>query len=141
MTPTEADDRPRRRLLFKVAAIVLFASPVCLLVGSGVYVWCWCVHTTYRAVTDAGNRPRIGNDHFSTLCETALVPPDHLVRNGTLYLRVQIDRNLVLLNGVSADTWDEQRIVAFRAAHPELEEHWPDAERPDGGVTWVRPGL
>jgi hypothetical protein len=134
VTPTEADDRPRRRLLFKVAAIVLFASPICLLVGSGVYIWCWCVHTTYRAVTDGGN------DHVSTLGETALVPPDHLVRDGKLYLRVQIDRNLVLLNGVSADTWDEPRIVAFRTAHPDLEDHWPDAERPDGGVTWVRPG-
>ena len=64
---------------------------------------------------------------------------DHVVRHGRLFLRVlSTNPGLVLITWVDPARWDTDGIARYRAAHPELEELWPDPSLADGGVRWLR---
>jgi hypothetical protein len=97
------------------------------------------VAVMYRAVTSGGPPAwKEGRDICWGDEKFLLVPPDYIIRDGNLYLRIQSQMNLVILMGVSDDEWDDDRVGTFRQAHPDLEAYWPDRSRPDGGVKWLR---
>lgn len=53
--------------------------------------------------------------------------PDHIVRDGRLYLRVQSTRPaFVLVTFVDHVQWDRERMMAYRSQHPETQTLWPD---------------
>ena len=65
--------------------------------------------------------------------------PDHIVRDGKLYLRTQSTRpNLLVVVGVDQVKWNPGLIADYRSEHPELESLWRDPTREDGGVLWLR---
>jgi hypothetical protein len=67
-------------------------------------------------------------------------PPDHVIHEGRLYLRVQTVRHSPLLvSFVGFGGWDAGKINKFRHSHPELEGYWPNPGQADGGVQWALP--
>ena len=117
-------------LLLTAVGLVVFFGLSC---ARPVSVEYRSVESDVLPVREDGKDLRWGDDSF------LLVPPEYLIRDGSLYLRIQSQRNLIVLMGVSVDDWDADRIHAFRRAHPDLEKYWPDLDRPDGGVKWLRP--
>lgn len=112
----------------------IMAVPLFLVVCAGDIV------PSYRAVGDVEPDPRPDfGERINTGRTMATFTPDYVVRDGKLYLRVRVVHFTPILTGLSDTNWDEARIRAFRARHPELEEYWPDPKRPDGGVRWLRP--
>lgn len=102
--------------------------------------FCSNVGTTYAAVNDPAVIWGSVADKLYTRNQFALCVPDHLVRDGKLYLKVQVERpGLILATAVSFGNWDAAKVSRFRSEHPELESYWPDPERAGGGVTWLRP--
>jgi hypothetical protein len=102
--------------------------------------FCTNVGTIYLAVTDPAAGGLMGGDRFTTQSWLALSVPDYQVRDGKLYLLVQVTRpSMLVVTTVSFGDWDPEKVQLFRQKHPELEPFWPDRERPDGGVQWLRP--
>jgi hypothetical protein len=102
--------------------------------------FCTGVGTIYMAVTDPASGWPMGRDRFTTRSWLALSVPDYQVRDGKLYLQVQVTRpSMLIVTFVSFGDWDAEKVRRFRRKHPELEPLWPDRGRPDGGVRWLRP--
>jgi hypothetical protein len=117
------------------------ATAITVLYGVLFFILNYCCHvsTTYCAVTDSATSWGSVADTFTTEEVLALSVPDHVVRDGKLYLKVQVTRpSMLLVTFVGFGDWDAERIRVFRQQHPELEMYWPDKERPDGGVKWLR---
>ena len=112
MTPIESEDQPKRTLISKLPVECWIGSPLLL---TFFFVYCHNVTTSYQAVSDDSKLPWSGKDKVYTPQAFIIFPPDHLVQDGKLYLRVQTVRQLILLNGVNLETWDGKRIAAFRA--------------------------
>jgi hypothetical protein len=103
--------------------------------------FCTAVGTTYLAVTDPGTSRSIGRrDEFTTQSLLTLSVPDYQVRDGKLYLLVQVTRpSMLVVTFVSFGDWDAEKVRRFRRKHPELEPLWPERGPPDGGVRWLLP--
>jgi hypothetical protein len=90
--------------------------------------------SSYKAAT--ANGPPSAADQ--TTQQALFFPPDHVVRDGKLFLRVQTTRSTSLvITYLGGDRWDVARVKQFRQDHPELETYWPDRTQEDGGVTWL----
>jgi hypothetical protein len=102
-----------------MALPVLFLVLLCL-VGPSV-LYCDVAAPVDRWPKTSGEQEWVCDDFFN------LWPPDYVVRDGRLYLRVQTVRHSPLLvSFVSFGHWDAQKIEKLRRAHPELERYWPD---------------
>ena len=126
----------KKRLGAAAMYVCLFTSLALFFVGN----FCTNVGTTYAAVNDPAVIWGSVADQFSTREQVALFVPDHLVRDGKLYLNVQVARPSAILwtTGSSGD-WDAAKVSRFRRDHPELESYWPDPEQAGAGVRWLRP--
>jgi hypothetical protein len=93
---------------------------------------------TYRSVADPAMPGALPDEWTNSNQPLFGDSSEYIVRDGRLYLRVQALRfAAVLVTGVQSTRWDEEKIVAFRSTHPELEKYWSDKEKPDGGVRWL----
>jgi hypothetical protein len=122
-----------------VRRVRLFAFLLLLLMMALIVVPWSPANAVYCAVTDPARAWPGVQDEYVTPCESATrFWPDHLVRDGKLYLKVQEVRYNFLLPFVSFGDWDAEKVGAFRRLHPELDGYWPAPGLPDGGVTWLR---
>jgi hypothetical protein len=121
-----------RRLRLALGAIILpLVAARCLMPpGSPPNV-------TYCSVSDPANSWHRAKDICTTYKHWPLWPPDHLVREGRLYLRVQTLWCTELFDALHQTPWDANKIESFRRSHQDLERYWPSAEEPGGGVSWA----
>jgi hypothetical protein len=95
--------------------------------------YCSSVGATYAAVTDPASIWPSAMDTFTTRYAFALSVPDYEIRDGKLYLKVQVTRpSMLLVTFVSFGHWDAEKVQRLRSEHPELEPYWPT-----GGVRWI----
>jgi hypothetical protein len=118
---------------------VVLAGVLSLLLGSmlagGVYR-----NVTYCAVTDPADSWHRAEDTWALCDRSPLGAPDHVVRDGRLYLKVQTAWYIPVADLGRFTYWDASHVEEFRRRHPELEGCWPSPERPGGGVRWIGKG-
>ena len=121
-----------RRLLH----LILLVS---CLTGLAFLIFCCGVQTLYCAVGDPSDSWVSARDQVTTDHTFAISVPEYQVKDSKLYLKVQVTRpSPLIVTFVSLAHWDAEKVRVFRIDHPELESFWPDKERVDGGVQWLK---
>jgi len=94
---------------------------------------------TYRSVRDSASQLDPTLDQLVSAHEAGVESHElYALRDGELHLRCMSTRHaLVLVTGVSTTYWSLDDLESLRAAHPELEPHWPDPTARDAGVAWI----
>jgi hypothetical protein len=65
--------------------------------------------------------------------------PEFIIYNNKLYLKVQTTRYaLILITYTSFKDWDENKIIELRKKNPELERYWPDVQKSNAGIQWIK---
>jgi hypothetical protein len=118
----------RRRILTLACAV----GKVAILGYLFLLTFCSSWTTTYCAGTDPAASWSMAKDTFFTRSWFPLGVPDYQIRDGKLYLKVQMFGGGWLMTFVTFGDWDAEKVRRFRQKHPELEPLWPD-----GGVRWL----
>jgi len=121
-------------LLRFIVGLLLLGVFLCLFPG-GPWLSTYC---SVDAEADMGTL-EYPDPTFSVRQSRFSTGPDHIIRNGKLYLRIQSTRpSIVLVTTVDHVKWDPKLIAEYRSEHPQLESLWPDATKDNGGVLWLR---
>jgi hypothetical protein len=114
-----------------VLAATLFVLSAWFVAGS-VYR-----NVRYCAATDPADSWHRARDTLALSDRSPFGSPDHVVRDGRLYLQVQMAWYIAVADFVRLTDWDANGVEEFRRRHPELEGYWPSPERTGAGVRWI----